>query len=483
MRVALVKPNCDVYRRFKLGKRTTKLPPLGLMYLASVLEREGHEVMILDAEAKGLSMEETVSRTLEWRPELVGVGPTTPEMTMANDFLERIKNDGGEVVTVAGGFHPSALPEETLERFPSIDFVIKGEGEYTLAELVSHLESGKPGLGEIDGLYYRENGTIRKNRPREPILHLDELPFPARHLIDPEEYLMPVPQEGLVRNTMIQTSRGCPYRCIFCYRSKDPANLRARSPENVLDELQEAVEKYSVRSVFFADDTFTFSKKRTEKIVEGMMERGIDIRWYCLARADTVDEELLRKMKKAGLVELSMGVETGNQKMLDMVGKHTTLEKYREAYRIAKKVGVVTRGSFIIGLPYETRETIRQTIDFAKSLDLDAAFFNIATPYPGSVLGDMAFRGEGLRALTNDWEEYQRWGGAVIELDGISPEELVKWQKRAMLEFYLRPKIIFHHLVYLVQARQFLLGYLPNPLGIFSSLFQSLRPQRSPEKR
>ncbi len=180
-------------------------------------------------------------------------------------------------------------------------------------------------------------------------------------------------------------------------------------------------------------------------------------------------------MKRAGLVQLSMGVETGNGEMLERIGKKTTLDAYRRAFRLAKEFGIETRGSFIIGLPYETRKTIRETIDFAKNLDLDAAFFNIATPYPGSVLYDMAMKGDGIRAVTNNWKEYMRWGNAVVEVGDISREELIGWQKRAMLEFYLRPKIIFHHMVYLVRARQFMLGYAPNIFEFMVSLVNVIR--------
>ncbi len=281
MNVVLVRPDAGVYRRFKLGRRKIVLPPLGLLYLASVLERGGHTVHIVDAEAEGLTLERAVEKTLSFRPDIVGAGATTPEMPTVAEFLRRVKESSGETVTIAGGFHPSALPAETLKESPWIDFVVRGEGEVTLSELVRVLESG----GEyetIDGIGFRKDRRIVLTRPRPPIMNVDEIPFPARHLVDPENYKMPVPGEGLVRSTMVQTSRGCPYRCIFCYRSKDPAPLRPHSPEYVVNELEEAVRRYGVRGVVFADDTFTFSKKRTIQISNMIVERGLDIHWYCL---------------------------------------------------------------------------------------------------------------------------------------------------------------------------------------------------------
>lgn len=204
--------------------------------------------------------------------------------------------------------------------------------------------------------------------------------------------------------TAMITSRGCPYHCIFCYRSKERSKTRFRSPSNIVDEMEEVV-------------------------------------------------------------------KSGNQKILDRVKKETRHEQYRVAFKLLTNLGLETRGSFMIGLPHEAPKTIRDTINFAKSLDLSKAFFNVVTPYPGSVLYDKAIIGDGIYLRTYDWKEYQRWGNAVIELEDVSSQELIKWQKRAMLEFYLRPQIIWHHLKYFVGVGHDPLYYKPQPFKWISSVF------------
>ena len=267
------------------------------------------------------------------------------------------------------------------------------------------------------------------------------------------------------------TSRGCPYRCIFCYRSKERSKTRFRSPINVVDELEEIVHRYNIHFIIFNDDTLTLRNKNVHQLCDEIIDRGLDIHWYCLARANTVNRELLLKMVKAGMVNMSIGIESGNQKILDGVKKGITLEQCQAACKLTTSLGIETRASFILGLPHETPGTIRATINFAKSLDLTKAFFNIATPYPGSVLYDMALQGDGLHLLTQDWNDFKRLGNAVIELNEVSRQELIRWQRRALIEFYLRPKIIWHHLEHLIKEGHDTYPYKPQPLKYLRSLF------------
>ena len=460
-----------VYSRFKLGQACDVVPPLGYLYLASYLEVNGHKIEIIDGEIERLDKHQIVNQVLASKPDFVGIGATTPEFADSSDILHKIKELAPHIITVIGGPHSSALPKETLKENPHIDYVVRNEGEQTLLELLNILDD-RGDVSGIRGLTYKKEVDVISNKDREPIPDLDTLPFPARHLIDNKRYSHPIfGKRGLAQATSMITSRGCPYRCVFCYRSKERSKTRFRSPSNIVDEIEEVVNRYNIKFISFHDDTLTLHRKRVLKMCDEIIERGLYIQWFCLARADTLDRELLIKMKKAGLIGLSIGVESGNQKILDSAKKETRLEQYRVAFKLLANIEIETRGSFMFGLPHETTKTMRDTINFAKSLDLNKAFFNITTPYPGSVLYDKAIVGDGIRLLTHDWKEYQRWGNAVIELEDVGRQELIKLQKRAMLEFYLRPRIIWHHLKHFIWEGNDPLYYKPQPFKWILSRF------------
>jgi radical SAM superfamily enzyme YgiQ (UPF0313 family) len=284
------------------------------------------------------------------------------------------------------------------------------------------------------------------HNPARPLIEdLDKLPYQARDLVPMHKYRYPSPGKGLVPFIVMLTTRGCPYQCIFCEKLEG-TKVRYRSPENVVEEIETLHRNYGASFFQFNDETFILDHKRVHRICDMIIERKLDITWYCMIRANLATKELLQKMRKAGCVRISMGVETGNAKIMKILNKGATLDDYRKAYRIAKELGIETRGSFIIGNPYDTEETIRDTIDFAKSLHLDEAYFNIMTPYPGTKVYEMAKKGKGLRLLTEDWSKYTRWGNAVIELPGLSREDLIRWQMKATRSFYLRPKKVWHQM-------------------------------------
>ena len=332
-----------VYSRFKLGRACDVVPPLGYLYLASYLEANGHKIGIIDGEMEQLDKHQIVNQVLALNPDFVGIGATTPEFTDSSHILHKIKELSPHIVTVTGGPHPSALPEETLRENPHIDYVVRYEGEQTTLELLDTLDDNGD-VSCIKGLAYRKEGDVISNKDHDPILDIDALPFPARHLINNKRYLHPIfGKRGLAPATAMITSRGCPYQCIFCYRSKERSKTRFRSPSNIVDEMGEVVNRYNIKSISFHDDTLTLSRKRVLKMCDEIIERGIDIQWFCLARVDTLDRELLITMKKAGLVGLSIGVESGNQKILDGVKKETRLEQYRVAFKLLTDLEIETR--------------------------------------------------------------------------------------------------------------------------------------------
>ena len=413
------------------------------MYVASNLRNAGHDIKIVDAEVDDLTLPEIMKEIMSFNPDVVGVGSSSPEFVSSSKILEEVKSESKNIVTVVGGPHPTVLPEEVLKENEHIDFVVRFEGEITAVELLDALKNNTE-LKNVAGISYRNHGDIVHTAKRE-LLDVNKNPWPARDLIDQKKYLHPIPRRGMHVMTVAQSSRGCPNQCTFCYRMFG-YKVRFREPKSFVDEIEYCLDNYKIDSFSFVDDTFTLVKKRVIEICDEISSRGMDITWVCWARANTLDREMLIKMKKAGCIQLSMGVESGSQKILNGVKKGTKLEQYKKYFKLLKEFGFETRGSFMLGLPHETRESIKDTIDFSKELALDRAFFNICTPYPGTELYEQALRGDGIRLTTKDWKEFTRWGNAVSELDGITREELIELQKDAMTEFYVRPRIILHYI-------------------------------------
>jgi len=443
IRICLIRPSYSSVYDFMKEKVEKKhvYPPLGLMYIASYLQKDDHEVMILDAEVDNIITVKEITRRLEeFDPDIVGCGATTPEIEMSEAILKSAKDNLG-VMTVAGGPHATALPEDVL-RNSFVDFVVRGEGEETMSEIVSGCH-----VTEIDGLSYRHLGEIRHNRERD-LLDVHTLLFPARDLINNEKYVYPVPKKGMRPATSIQTSRGCPNRCTFCYHMFG-SSIRFRDPQSVVDEIEECITQYGTEFVVFVDDTFTCSKDHVVQICEAIMRRKLEIPWFCQGRVDTIlrnGEETLDIMKRAGCEKFSVGVESGNQQQLNRVKKGNALENIRKAISLLKRKDFDTDAGFIIGLPYDTEKTIEETVQFAMSLDLDRANFNVMTPYPCTEIFDQAEKGDGIHFVNTDWKRFKRWGNAVIRTDEVSADRLIELQKDAHMRFYLRPRIIEAHL-------------------------------------
>lgn len=418
-------------------------PPEGLLYPAAMALAEGHIVNVVDGHAEYLTPDEVVEKVAALKPDVVGCGATTPEFPHASEALRTIKQRTG-CVTVVGGPHVSAVPAETLSDNPHIDYVIRNEGEYTFRDLLRVIES-KGSAGGVNGLAYREAGQPTLTPPRPPIANLDDLPPPAWHLAPMDKYYFADPHAGIRKMASVITSRGCPFNCIFCF-SMHGKRIRSRSPKLVVDEIAYLKKQYGIEYVFFHDETLTFDKVRTLTMLQDIIDRKLNIEWTCMTRADSLDEEVVAKMAESGCTRASLGIESGNQKILDTARKRSDRPKLRRAYQLLQKYGIEGRGSLILGLPGETRATIRETIEFVKTLDVKVAAFNIVTPYPGTVLYDMAKAGKGIHLMSADWKDYRRWGNAVAGTDELSPEDLIYWQKRTTVEFYTQPKLILYYL-------------------------------------
>ncbi len=432
MKVLLVSPKSTAWS-------SRKHIPLGLGYLAAVLERGGHQVQLYDAEVE----EEPLTSVLDQgRFQLVGVTAVTPLIYEAWEVAKEAKERGA--VTVLGGPHPTLLPDESLER-PEVDLVVRGEGEETIIELVEALEGGRS-LEGIGGLSYKGDGKTIHNPPRPLIDDLDSLPFPAHHLYKIEGYtnLQPL-TDGLdphARAYTILTSRGCPYGCIFCSKAITGRTWRPRSPENVVAEWRRLVKDLQATEIGITDDAMTLDVKRAKAICRLLIQEGLNtVPWITVhgIRVNNVDRELLRLMKEAGCKRVGFGVESGNQGVLDFIKKGQTIEEVRRAFLWSKEAGLETMGFFIFGLPTETEESMEETIRLALELDPDLANFMIAAPYPGTELYDMILHEGTLFSL--DWRDFAIHDEKARFAMGELTAEMVerKWHE-AYRRFYFRPR-------------------------------------------
>ena len=405
-------------------------PPLGLAYLASALEEKGHEVKIVDSLAMGYDLEAVEKSIKRFDPELVGITATTPAIYDAYRVANVAKQINPNCLTVLGGPHATFTAVETLAECPQIDVVVKGEGEQAMVELAS----GRA-FGDIRDLVFREGDKVRENERGMFMKNLDELPFPAYHLLPMDRYRM-----GNVKFAAMVTSRGCPFRCIFCSSSRlFGKTWRGRSPGNVLEEIKSLREEYRVKEIEFLDDTFTLHQKRTEEICDLIRKERTDISWSCSSRVDTINEKIAEKLKGAGCHSVYLGVESGSQRSLDLLKKGTNLREAEKAVTISKKLRLNTIATFIIGIPGETVRAIERTIKFAKRLAPTLAQFTILTPYPGTELYEFARRNNLI--LTSDWSKYTTLN-PVMKIPRLT-ERKIKWfLRKAYASFYLRPSSI-----------------------------------------
>ncbi|MEK6799715.1 MAG: cobalamin-dependent protein [Planctomycetota bacterium] len=419
------------------GVKSTS-PPLGLLYVAAYAESKGREVRVMDVNAERLSFEDIERFVSEHRPRWVGFTAVTAQIINTHRIAGIIKRVSSDSKIVVGGVHATAMPDDVM-RDPNIDYVIRGEGELPLFELVD----GRP-LESIAGLSYRGANPlqpIQHNPPGQPIEDLDSLPTPAYHLIPFNAYKPAIGAYRRLPAVNMTMTRGCPGKCTFC-NSAETA-LRTRSAEHLVNEIQKLQARYGIREVSFYDDTFTIYKQQVARTCDLIMERGIDLTWSCFARTDCVSPPLLAKMRAAGCHQILFGLESADPEILETVRKPIDLEQTRRAVRMVQDAGIDVRAAFMFGNPGETIASMRRTIDFAKELDPDIAIFNITTPYPGTQMFDWALKNGHLRTL--DWNCYDL-ANSVLELPTVSSEDINRMYKIAYREFFFRPKYLLRRL-------------------------------------
>ncbi|MCC6042330.1 MAG: B12-binding domain-containing radical SAM protein [Candidatus Verstraetearchaeota archaeon] len=436
-----VPPGCDKLEVYQvMGLRA---PPLGLAWIASVLERRGHEVKIVDSPTLGLSIGDFVKIVESWSPDVVGLSSLTPTIRLAYKAAKAVKAVDEDIKVVVGGVHATFMWREVLEECPHVDYVVLGEGEETMSQLIEALEKEAKPRG-ISGIALRnESGEAVMTGPWRPV-DLERLPPPARHLLPMDRYTV---FDRPVRVVHIMASRGCPYGCIFCATSYYfGRRVRFRRVEQVLDEVAECADKYKTKTFAFTDDELTINKRWFDSFLKGLRERGLDIRWTCGSRVDSVDERLLARMFSSGCTTIYFGVESGSQETIDKIGKRIDLRQAEKVFEAIRKVGGSAVATFILGFPWETVDDMKKTIKFALKLDPDYAQFTYATPYPGTPLYEMAKEHDLI--VDHDWSHYTTVR-PVMRGFHFGIEEVEALFKEAYTKFYVRLKFL---------ARQIRLG-------------------------
>lgn len=456
--ILLLIPPCTL----PAGRIKVATPPLGVMYIAAVLEKEGYHVEVLDSSVEGyfnevkinqrdvrygLSFEAIKDRISKSSPDLIGIScQSTVQFHNTVDTCRAIRQINRDVTIVMGGPHSTVYPDKMLENNPEIDFIIMGEGEYSFRELLSELNRGMSDFSGIDGLAYRKDKLIIVNPKKTSIEGLDALPHPARHLLPMEKYFRINFNQNLSfvpRSVSIMTSRGCNMKCIFCFNKNFWLNrFRVRSPENIIDEIDAIQKRYKISELQFSDDNLTGNRERALKLFKMMKQKKYPFRWSTPNGlfVESLDDELLKLMKEAGCYEIRIAIESGSEEVLHkIIKKPIRLAKVEETLRYAQKIGLLTSAFMSIGYPGETKEQIEQTFRFARKVRPGCVFLSVASPLPNTELMDLSIK-SGMNVSTDDFADFE-FSTVNTDTDQISREELSRLYIKNM--FWLNFRMLF----------------------------------------
>ena len=433
------------YKKEAAGRDVSRLanimPPLGLLSIGAYIEREGIDSSIIDCYAYPESDALIRSYLLEKRPRFIGLSCTTSSFFDGIRIANMAKGIIPDIKVIFGGPHVSALKEKILQAFPQVDYCIIGEGEITLTELI---ESGEEDPSSIKGLVYRDpQREICSNGHRPNITDLDTMPFPAYKKLKgyPDAYKLPIFNYPRTPNASCISSRGCPYTCTYCDRSVFRSSFHYNSAEYVYDHLRYLKTHFGVRHINFYDDQFTFNRKRIESLTEMMIKRPLSMTFNCAVRAEHIDADLARQMKKAGCWMISLGIETGDEKLLAQHRRHADLDVLTKKISIIKNEGIRTKGLFMIGLPGETEITIKKSISYFLSLPIDDLNVAKFTPFPGSPLYQNIHQ---LGEFKEDWEKMDCMHFLFIPR-GMKREVLEEYFIRFYKAHFLRIRILWDY--------------------------------------
>lgn len=425
----------------KASSWVTAWPPITLATLTAIAKKKG-EVRFVDGNVEQWTMTDFLEDLRSYQPDWVVVNTGFPSIDEDMEVARSIKETFPAVKILAFGVYFTLLEKQALENYPFLDFGLVGEPEETFGELLKALDEKKEDYSQIRGLAYRNGGGIVLTPPRPFIQDLDHLPCPDRDLLKNDRYRLP--HNGKTY-TLINIARGCPYPCTYCivtpyYGRK----IRKHSLDYVLQEILECVNRYGIEEFLFWEEVFTLDRVFAMDICEALLRHNLSIRWAATTRVGLLDEELLHMMKKAGCYLLGLGIESGNQEILDKAKKKQTLAEIRRAVEMCKKAGIQTMGHFIFGLPGETAETAEHTIRFMIDLGLDYMQCYSAVPYPKTEFGEMAREKGWVQA--ERWSQYDFGGPSIVDMGSITPEGVTHYRRQAFRRFYGRPAYLLKRL-------------------------------------
>ncbi len=421
-------------------------PPLGIAYIASYLRQNGIEAEILDCTFRDFAHAE--ERLSKGNFDFLGISCFTMNYNKGLEMARIAKEANPDVHVCFGGNHPTIMPDAVLKE-QAVDSVAVGEGEQTVLETVKSLEKGKPLKGAL-GLAYKEKGKAFHNKPRPLIENLDTLPFPARDLLPMDDYLNAEIGRGAWAvkqpSTSIIGSRGCPYNCTYCSSYlMFGRRTRFRSAESIVREIEFLIGRYRINGLSFVDDTYALNPKKMIEFCDLLVERGIGLEWICNARVNTVNPEVLRKMKSAGCTTVSYGVESGDQWVLDnILKKGITLKQVEDAFKWTKDAGMYADALFMVGTPGETRRHIENTIRFARKINADVCNFSITRPMPKTEMYDIALKYGTITAKS--WDDYSFMAKPIFSSKELPADEIKRLQRKAYFSFYFNPLYILRQI-------------------------------------
>ncbi len=425
------------------------MPSLGLLSLAAVGRKRGDSVKIIESSGLLLSLSQTVDQILRAEPDIIGFSCPTASVGNAARIAAAAKGMRPRSLVLIGGPHVTALPVETLRRYPVFDYGVMGEGERVLVRLLDALE-GRLDLRRVNGIVYRDGAEVRANPSAEFIENLDELPFPAYDLLPsfPEAYRPAFLNYLRGPTASLTSSRGCPQTCTFCDRSVFGNRYRYFSEDYLLELISSLVRRNGIRQLIFCDDQFAASRPRLERLFEGVARQNLVLRWNCDARADSVDPKLLKLMKRAGCWMISYGIESGSQEILDGVEKRIELERVEQALRWTREAGIRAKGLFMIGYREETDRSLKQTLSFIQRSPLDEINLSFVTPYPGTELYRQV---RGSPDFSENWEKMNALH-CVLRPTGVSCRDLERAYAALIRKFYFRPGVTVSYAGLLVRS-------------------------------
>lgn len=429
------------------SKNAILAPPLGMAYLAALLRDKGYEVSFIDANILNLSKEKIIKRLNEFKPEYVLYTSITDNFQDTLSWIKEIKKEYNKPVII-GGPHMEIYPKETLTH-ECINYGVVGDGWETLPELLDALEHKKD-LTKVKGIVFREDGKVILTEDRPKRVGLEDVPFPARDLLPNEKYDTALSKARPI--TIMITALGCPFRCTYCCTD---TKLRTRSPEHIIAEVEECINKYGIKEIEFYDETFTVNRKKMKRFLDLIEEKGLKFYWSIRTRVDCVDKELIDRMAKNGCIRINFGIESGDENVLKAINRHMSMDTIRKSVKWSKDAGILTFGFFMIGLPQDTKESIEKTLKLMLELDLDFMQLNKFTMLPKTKIYE-----DYVKKTGNDfWREYTLGKLTLDDLKRdyikVTEEELDKYLERGYRKFYYRPKYIWKKLIAVSSFREF----------------------------